>query len=51
MKGGINFEFKAGNIVIDAPVDTPKHLMVLTRPLVYLAMLPDIIILVGFYNR
>jgi len=27
MKGGSNFELKADNIVINAPVDTPKHLI------------------------
>ena len=27
MKGGINFELKADNIIIHAPVDTPKHLI------------------------
>ena len=26
MKEEINFELKAGNIIIHAPVDTPKHL-------------------------
>ena len=25
MKGEINFELKAGNIIINAPADTPKH--------------------------
>ena len=25
MKGEINFELKAGNIIIHAPADTPKH--------------------------
>ena len=25
MKSGINYELKAGNIIIHAPVDTPKH--------------------------
>ena len=27
MKSGINFELKADNIIIRAPVDTPKHLI------------------------
>ena len=27
MKGGINFELKAANIITHAPVDTPKHLI------------------------
>ena len=27
MKGGINFELKADNIIIHAHVDTPKHLI------------------------
>ena len=31
MKGGINFELKADNIIIHAPVDTPKHLINIFR--------------------
>ena len=27
MKGGINFELKADNIIIHTPVDTAKHLI------------------------
>ena len=27
IKGGINFELKADNIIIGAPTDTPKHLI------------------------